>query len=414
MPKVSVIIPCYNQAQYLPHAFGSVLAQHFPDWEIIIVDDGSTDRTAEVSKTLSDSRVRIIRQENMGVAGARNSGILASKGTYLGFLDADDCWQPGFISTCLTALKSNPELAGVYTGYYFIDDTGEHLPQVIHGNKLAQSDLHTKLWEGGFFPPCTTMVRKSVVFEAGLFDANLQGQGYEDWDLWLRIVQRHPLDGIAEPLAEYRVYPHSMSTNIEEMHENRLAILHKHFGPNKGETTVWPKEKRRAYAFTYRSRAFGHLLQKEPDKAWYWLHEAALVWPPILERLDTFYEFVLGDQQLGYRGLSENVDIRANGDDVLRRLEIMLSGTTPDVEAIRRKALGNVYLALAVLSDQAEQWTEARYYLRRACWFNPNLLRSRANLWRFLKLRAGKRLVSFANYLRSDFTALQKIGSKTI
>src|SRR5215217_8951250 len=108
---VSVIIPCYNQAHFLSEAIQSVLAQSYPHFEIIVVDDGSTDTTSQVASRYPE--VRCIRQNNQGLSGARNSGFAQSKGSYLVFLDADDRLLPGALETGLECLKAHPECAFV-------------------------------------------------------------------------------------------------------------------------------------------------------------------------------------------------------------------------------------------------------------------------------------------------------------
>src|SRR5512135_2445774 len=114
-PIVSIIIPCYNQARYLPLSIGSVQAQSRPDWEIVLVNDGSTDDSAAVAAHFTDPRIRYIYQNNQGLSAARNTGVRAALGRYLAFLDSDDEWASEFLTTCIHTLETNPRLAGVYT-----------------------------------------------------------------------------------------------------------------------------------------------------------------------------------------------------------------------------------------------------------------------------------------------------------
>lgn len=388
-PIVSVIIPCYNHGHYLPYAVNSVLAQTFTDWEAIIVDDGSTDNTGEVAAQFTDPRIRYIYQENRGLAAARNAGIQVAQGDYLAFLDADDLWAPRFLERCLEVLGKREDIVGVYTGNYFIDHAGQVLPRT--GLRVVEPNvLYDQLLCGGFFPPCTAVIRADVVRQLGTFDTHLVGRGTEDWDLWLRVTRTYRMQGIPELLAFYRVYPGSMSTNADGMHANRMAVLTKHFGPPEGDPRTWPAEKRTGYAFAYRATALGYIAQHEPDEGWQFLRRAVETDPAILARLDTFYELALGDQPRGYRGEAKLVDLARNGADMLRRLDDLFASAPPSVQALRGAAYGNAYLALAMLSDQAGDWAAARKYLQQAIWSYPPLLRNLAIGRRLLKLHLGR------------------------
>lgn len=395
IPKASVIIPCYNHGHYLPRALKSVLAQTFTNWEAIIVDDGSTDNTREVAAQFTDVRIHYVYQDNRGLSAARNAGIRRAEGDYLAFLDADDEWEPCFLEVCQRALAAQQTLAAVVTLNRFIDESGAPLPQ--QGGQLVSAErFRGRLLEGGFFPPHAALVRAEAVRQAGLFDETLTS--VEDWDLWLRITAQGGLmQSISEPLARYRVLASSMSTNAGRMHANRMAVLTKQFGSPQGEPATWSSEKRSAFAFAYRSAAFGYLQQAELDTAWRWMREAAGTWPPILERLDTFYELACGDQPKGYRGEAAKLDIDHNGARMLRRLERLFAESDGLLESVRRAAYGNAYLALAMLSDQAGQWDRARGHMVHAILAYPALVRQPGVVRRFVKLFFGRRMV---NWLR--------------
>jgi len=392
-PIVSVIIPCYNHGHYLPCAVNSVLAQTFTDWEAIIVDDGSTDNTREVAAQFTDPRIRYIYQENRGLAAARNTGIRAAQGKYLAFLDADDEWEPRFLEICTRTLAGQSTAAAVVTLTRFIDENGAVLPKT-GGQVFSASEVRGRLLEGGFFPVHAVLVRAEAVHAAGLFDTGLQGQGTEDWDLWLRITANGgAMLSIPQPLARYRVYSGSMSTHAGRMHANRMAVLARHFGPPTGDPKTWPEEKRRAYAFAYRSAALGYIMQGDGDEGWRYLQRGAETDPIILRRLDTFYELALGDQPRGYRGQAQGLDLERNGVELLRGLDALFASAGAEVQALRGVAYGNAYLALAMLADQAGRWSLARGYLRRAIRSHPTFLRDPAILRRLLKLHLGQRVV---------------------
>ena len=392
---ISVIIPCYNHGQYLRFALESVLEQTFAQWEVIVVDDGSTDSTAGIIQEYRDARIRYIYQDNAGLSAARNTGIRAAHGSFLAFLDADDEWEPGFLTICYQALDRESGIAGVFTRCRYIDPDGALLPG-IGGLEIEPPDFRSRLLEGGFFPVHTVLTRVSVLDRCGLFDTNLTSA--EDWDLWLRISEWQSMRGLAQPLARYRVYPGSMSTNTERMHANRVAVLSKYFGSPDDDISTWSAQKRMSYGFAFRTSAIGFLRQGNDDLAWHWLERAFIVWPPLLERLDTFYELACKDQPRGYRGQAEMLDIDRNGTEILRRLNALFGNVPPAVLAACGAAYGNAYLALAMLSDQAGHWSRARGYLLRAARYNPRLI-SPLFLRRLAKLYTGIRIVGFMKSL---------------
>jgi len=353
----SVIVPCYNHGHYLPAAIESVLAH-----------------------------------------AARNAGIRLALGEFMAFLDADDLWAPQFLQTCVDYLVGQQGVAGVYTASRFVDAQGQILPQ-RSGALWSGSRLRQRLLEGGFFPPNSVLVRTAAVREVGMFDTGLKGMGTEDWDLWLRITGRYSMHAQAEPLAYYRVYPGSMATQAAGMHACRMSVLTKHLGPSDGDPASWLEEKRRSYGFAYRSAALDHIRERQPEQGWRFLAQAADIYPPLLHRLDTFYELACGDQPRGYRGEAFLLDIHDNGTEMLQRLEHLFSIAVPEVATEKRAALGNAYLALGMLSDRIGDWRLARRYLRAAILANPNLVRSRSVVRRLLKVHVGHRAAELARIL---------------
>jgi glycosyltransferase involved in cell wall biosynthesis len=386
---VSIIIPCYNHAQYLSYAIRSVLAQTFNDWEAIIVDDGSTDETRSVSQQfLEDSRIHYIYQENQGLSAARNTGIRHAHGEYLSFLDADDALEPEFLQKCVELLNSETEYPAVYTQCCFVNTEGQVLPRSGWGTVEVRR-FRERLIEGNFFPVHAVLVRKEDVQKAGLFDENLNS--LEDWDLWLRLSKLGPFKGIPEQLVRYRIYPGSMSTDVDRMRENRFAILIKRFGyldtKVDGESL-----KHRAYALAYRAAALGYIMQGKSNLAWSYLAKAVGIWSGLLKRTDTFYELACGNQPRGYRGQADRLDIEKNATEMIDGLE-KLFHTAPAISSMRSVAFGNAYLSLAMLSDQAGHWSDARSYIYKALRSNPRLLVSYPVMRRVVKLCLGYKFV---------------------
>jgi glycosyltransferase involved in cell wall biosynthesis len=290
---VSVLIPCYNQARYLPAAVHSVQAQSMADWEVIIINDGSTDNTDMVAKQLTDSRIHYVLQSNQGLAAARNTGIGLARGEYLVFLDSDDELEPQFLQIGLEILNADQSLAGIYCRNYHIDEQENVLPE-IGGHVIARADFRRRMLEGGFFPPHAVIIRAAIAHEVGLFDTNLSGEA--DWDFWLRVSERHQMEGVNKPLVRYRVHSASMSTDLAHMRADCFAVLGKHFGSSTASSTTWSEEKRRAYGFAYRYFALGHIQRGQFDEAWHLMVRAVAILPDLLNRLDTFYELACADQ----------------------------------------------------------------------------------------------------------------------
>jgi len=204
-PTVSVIIPCYNLGQYLDEAVSSVLAQSFQDFEILIVDDGSTDEaTQAVIAQYSRPKTRVIRTEHVGLAAARNLGIGQAKGRYLCALDADDRLEPSFLDKMVRVLDGDESVTFSSSWLRtFGDETWEWKPE--------RCDLPTLLWEDTVLT--AALVRRDAVVAVGGYDTNMPEQGDEDWDLWLTLVERGCRGAILpEILFNYRRRAGSMLT----------------------------------------------------------------------------------------------------------------------------------------------------------------------------------------------------------
>jgi GT2 family glycosyltransferase len=204
-PAVSVIIPCYNLGQYLDEAVESVLAQTYQDFEIVIVDDGSTDATTRALLTdYRRARTRVIRTAHGGVSAARNLAIANSTGAYLCALDADDCLDPTYLEKAVPVLDGDASIAFVSCWLRtFGDEEWEWKPE--------RCDLPTLLWEDTVLT--ASLVRRDVIVAAGGYDTGMPIQGLEDWDLWLTLAERGCRGVILpEVLFNYRRRAGSLST----------------------------------------------------------------------------------------------------------------------------------------------------------------------------------------------------------
>lgn len=242
-PIVSVITATFNFAKYLPETIESVLQQTFQDWELIIVDDGSTDRTSEVVKTyLSDKRIRYIFQSNRGLSAARNVGLSISSGRYIQFLDADDLIHSKKLEMQSNYLESNIYVDVVFSDYYlFKDETKETLinPPIQKRNE----DIKMKMLRGNFIVVNSPLSRKKSIDKVGGFDENLTST--EDWDLWLRmLLSGMVFEKIDEKLAFVRLHPRRMTQNKFNMYLGRYLVIKKNLKNVCKESMHWNAAKR--------------------------------------------------------------------------------------------------------------------------------------------------------------------------
>jgi glycosyltransferase involved in cell wall biosynthesis len=227
-PAVSVIIPVYNGIQYVSEAIESVLDQVFTDYEIIVINDGSP-HTEDLERKLDPFRgdIRYLKQENRGPGGARNTGILAARGNFIAFLDADDYWLPDFLSEQLSFIYRNPAIDLVYADAILIGDSplaGKTFMQTTptEGEVTLESLLDER---------CTVVLsgvvaRRQKIIDAGLFDERFRYA--EDYDLWLRLIKYGArLSYQRKTLLCRRMHKESLCENATTLFENALRVLEK-------------------------------------------------------------------------------------------------------------------------------------------------------------------------------------------
>lgn len=225
-PAVSVIIPAFNAEAFISETLDSVLGQTFENYEIVVVDDGSTDDTRNVVESRRDPRIRCIRQENGGASRARNRGIKNSSGELIAFLDADDLWLPQKLERQVEAFHEDPGVGLLSTLHEaFFPETGEREMSGIRKRERLFSGpsvaYNIVAWSGLATP--TVMVPRWVLDEVGMFDPDLRN-GQDD-NLWVRIAARYPVELIDEVLVRCRLREGSLSSNHGNMFEDVLKSL---------------------------------------------------------------------------------------------------------------------------------------------------------------------------------------------
>ncbi len=217
--SIAVIIPAYNAAASIAEAIDSILAQTITVSEIIVVDDGSSDKTAEIVASYG-SPVRLITQPNNGPSHARNHGALQSDAVYLAFLDADDSWQPPKLACQLRLLQRHPEAVLCYTGLLEIYSDGRRVAQP--GVNPARLKKVLRVGNPGITPSCV-MIRGKTFRNLGGFD--LTRKGCEDWDLWLRLHRIGRFCAVTEPLTNYRISTTGLSSNADLIYSDFEKLL---------------------------------------------------------------------------------------------------------------------------------------------------------------------------------------------
>jgi glycosyltransferase involved in cell wall biosynthesis len=316
MPRVSVVIPTYNRAHLLGQTIESALAQTFADFEVIVVDDGSTDTTMEVLDRYS-KRIRILQQENQkgGGALARNAGIRNATGEFIAFLDSDDLWLPTKLEHQIAVLNMDSNLSWVYTdAEVFESESNRTLYVYSRFVRLHEGDVLPHLICEDFIPSSSPIVRRTVFNEVGDFWPSPKAT---DWDMWLRIAARYRVGLIKKPLVRYRVHKgritdsHNWKTahaicnavieRAVERESNRLAPLKKHaiaiLCIGTGRTLAQTGERAEArHMFTRAIR----LAPRQIDAYVYWL--GCLIGQPILDlliQLRRWIRYRCGIDQMG-------------------------------------------------------------------------------------------------------------------
>ena len=271
MASVSVIIPAYNAERDIAAAVRSVLGQTFQDFEIIVVDDGSSDGTIAALQPFGD-RVRIHQQRNAGVSAARNTGARLATGAWLAFLDADDLWMPAKLERQL-ALTTPMS----FTDRLNIGARGDLAVLQSASTPMYGGDIFVALMrESNFITTSSVMIRRELFVELGGFDPALQTA--EDWDLWLRVAARHLIGFVPEALVQYRLQAGSLSRSCQRITRDRIAVISRALALPRGRDLDW-KTRRRIWAETHRTNGWDAGRSGSRAQALAGYARAALSWP---------------------------------------------------------------------------------------------------------------------------------------
>lgn len=373
VPRVSVIIPTYNAGRLVCQAIDSVLNQTFSDYEIIVVDDGSTDDTIDRLTTYGDS-IYYIYQENRGRSAARNRGIHQARGQYIAFLDADDCWLPDKLNKQITLIESHRELGLVYSWAQAI--YGDEKRSRILGQDFDQTgvfDAFEGLTLGKSIPILTVIVKREYLQQAGGFDEEITV--VEDWALWLRVALQCKFGFVPKVLAFYRLSGKCLPEEWAQynVQETRISAIRKAFAlaPETSTICLSPDLESRALSRAFfqgslTDYAVGDISSAKDRFAKAIDHDPKF----FFEARDEWLESLVSFAMLLYdTGASQST-----AEEFMIRVFEQLPNAAFSLRHVRHKAMGTLKAGYAFWAQQNRQPLVARQLMRRACRYYPLLL----------------------------------------
>ncbi len=311
--SVSVVIGVYNAERWIAETIASVLGQTWRDFELVVVDDGSTDATAQIVRGFGEA-VRLIQKENGGSASARNAGIRASRGRYVAFLDADDLWEPKKLEVQMQLQQNNPAPAWSYTDALFFEAaTGRLLYRADQLTTAHEGDVLRPLLLGNFITFSTVVVRRDVFDEVGHFNEDPLHRISEDWDLWLRIAAWHPVGYLARPLTRMRQHAQRKTDEMDLEHalKSRMALVERAVIENpdrlaglhdRARANLYVNIGRKRLEREERAEArrlFRQALRHTPSNAQAWIYGLATLLPrPVLRLIGSWRQHYRNRQRV--------------------------------------------------------------------------------------------------------------------
>lgn len=278
---VSVVIPAYNAEPYLDECLRSVLTQTHPVIEVIVVDDGSTDRTRSIAESFG-APVRLLQQKQGGPARARNYGVREARGEWIAFLDADDLWKPEKIEKQLSALAAAPDAILCYTALLALKLDGSKVP--VPTPLLSYVDAMLSLTNVGI-PPSAVMLRRETLLQVGGF--NEVQRGCEDWEMWFRLRKLGRFCVVPEPETIYRESLGGLSSNAQRMYDDFLRMLDRVLLADKHgmDRRLW---RRRIMSYQQYKAAMTARHAGQPDVERKFLAASLQTWPSPLWHPERF------------------------------------------------------------------------------------------------------------------------------
>lgn len=267
-PLVSVIIPAYNHESYIKSCIESVLNQNYSNIELIIFNDGSTDKTDDVIRSVlvnKGGNIKYISKENEGLCKTLNKGLEIAHGTYIAFIASDDLWLPDRINKQVDFLENNKNLGMVFSDAYFIygqdkskDKYTGYKPIIrkCYLNSVPNTNIYEMLLRENIIPAVSALIRRDCYEKVGQYDISLK---FEDYDMWLRISKEYPIGFIDEPLVYYRLHDSNISKNMKVMFIGSIQALKKQYN---SEYFTGKPFKKFIFFLEFLSRAFMNKVNK--------------------------------------------------------------------------------------------------------------------------------------------------------
>lgn len=381
MPKVTVIIPTYNRREYVQEAIDSVITQTFHDYDIIVIDDGSTDGTREALPERYGDQIHYVWQTNQGESAARNHALARATGHYIAFLDSDDLWLPDKLDKQVALLEQQQDIGAAFCQAWIINEFGQRIAANPLGEGLADErlTLENLCLDNDVVGPSTALVRRNIFDQVGGFDAQIHYG--EDWDLWLRIAAEHRLVTIPEPLASLRrhqgtqsYYP-SPEKNLRRLNDH-LTLLNKAFA-------TWPDRlspdlRNTALARRYTQAALTDIAVNNLSAGAVHLQAIQGIAPDTLNDMATF-----GQPTVDYAALIAEDGTTANLEQargyvqrVMAQLRTIGSGDL----GFERQVLGRACVTLGFIAYQHHRTDTARRYFMQAMRYDRRWMRNRGVL----------------------------------
>jgi teichuronic acid biosynthesis glycosyltransferase TuaG len=248
MELVSIVLPTYNSDSYISETISSVINQSYTNWELIVVNDGSTDTTDSIINSLvaTENRIKYISKTNSGVSNSRNAGIAIAKGSFIAFLDADDVWKTDNLLEKINLLNTN-NCDVVYSKCELIDENSTKIGKEYGGSDYPSLNDILLLKGNYITAPSGVIFKKPVIDQIGGFDPNLSNNA--DQDIWIRaLLANFRISYLSKVLWQYRVHTHNMSSNIKLLESDSIYMFDKTFKNNIHLTSTF---KRKCYSKLY-------------------------------------------------------------------------------------------------------------------------------------------------------------------
>lgn len=277
MPRVSVIIPAYNQEKFITETIESVLNQTYKDFEILVVDDGSTDSTKQKLEKFG-SRIKLIEQTHMERAVARNNGVKNSQGRYIAFVDSDDIWTKDKLQKQINTLDKMKEYILVYSACGRIDEHSKKLKPAQRQLKGYSGNVFENLLVRNFIVSATPLIRREYVLRTEGF--NSKYIPYEDWEFWIRLSSYGKFYFIPEPLAYYRIHKSQSVRQVraEKIEEVTTLLLQDSFNLQNIENKI----KNKSLAIANLRFCYWYLINRNKDKAEEKIRKAIELYPDFI------------------------------------------------------------------------------------------------------------------------------------